>query len=352
MTFSEDSRVKIPAILHLTRLGYDYLSKENGNWDEATNIFPQIFLENIQRINPATKLSANDAKRLLAELSLLLDNEDMGQAFYARLTQKSGIRLLDLENFRNNALHVVTELPCRNGDEEFRPDITLLVNGMPLAFIEVKKPNNKDGILAERKRINDRFKNPKFRRFMNITQLMVFSNNMEYDSDAIQPLEGAFYATPSISGVKFNYFREEEELDLDRLLTPADTDTEDRVLSDNNLEVIKHNPEFLTNKSPDSPTNRICTSLFSPERLAFLLDYGIAFVREENGIQKHIMRYPQFFATRAIETQLDQGGTQRHYLAYARQRQNRSGLLQCQIPHPILQPQRYYPEILLYRRSH
>jgi type I restriction enzyme R subunit len=28
----------------------------------------------------------------------------------------------------------------------------MLINGMPLVFIEVKKPNNKDGILAERKR--------------------------------------------------------------------------------------------------------------------------------------------------------------------------------------------------------
>ena len=28
--------------------------------------------------------------------------------------------------------------------------MTLLINGMPLAFIEVKKPNNREGIQAER----------------------------------------------------------------------------------------------------------------------------------------------------------------------------------------------------------
>jgi len=39
------------------------------------------------------------------------------------------------------------------GDEEFRPDIVLLVNGMPLAFVEVKVPNNKNGILAVRDRL-------------------------------------------------------------------------------------------------------------------------------------------------------------------------------------------------------
>ncbi len=33
MIFSEDSRVKIPCILHLVRLGYCYLSLKNAVWD-------------------------------------------------------------------------------------------------------------------------------------------------------------------------------------------------------------------------------------------------------------------------------------------------------------------------------
>ncbi len=63
---------------------------------------------------------------------------------------------------------------------------------MPLVFIEVKKPNNKDGVLAERKRIDTRFQNKKFKKFVNITQLMVFSNNMEYNDSSPLPIEGAF----------------------------------------------------------------------------------------------------------------------------------------------------------------
>ena len=43
MIFSEDSRVKIPCILHLVRLGYRYLSLKNAVWDEETNIFPDLF---------------------------------------------------------------------------------------------------------------------------------------------------------------------------------------------------------------------------------------------------------------------------------------------------------------------
>jgi type I restriction enzyme R subunit len=140
MPFTEDSRVKIPAVLHFTRLGYDYLSLKDSHWQENTNIFPEIFADSLQSINP--QLDPGDIDRELREISLLLENEDLGRAFYSRLTSSAAPKWIDFEHFERNRFHVVTELPCRNDDEEFRPDITLLINGMPLAFIEVKKPNN------------------------------------------------------------------------------------------------------------------------------------------------------------------------------------------------------------------
>ncbi|MFB3302239.1 type I restriction endonuclease subunit R [Pseudomonas sp. AMR01] len=305
MVFSEDSRVKIPCILHLVRLGYSYLSLKGASWDEQTNIFSELFCSSLARINPG--VDADDIDRLLAEVKLLLDNEDLGKAFYDKLTERSGIRLIDFDNFDNNSFHVVTELPCKNGDDEFRPDITLLINGMPLAFIEVKKPHNREGVLAERNRIITRCRNPRFRRFINITQLMVFSNNMEYEDGSPQPIEGAFYGSPSYDMPIFNYFREEEALNLAELLVAQDDDVENTVLRDNNLNVIKHSPEFLSNKDPDAPTNRICTSLFSHQRLAFLLRFALVYVNEVDGLQKHVMRYPQLFATKAIEKKLNAG---------------------------------------------
>jgi len=305
MKFNEDSRVKIPSILHLTRLGYNYLSLKDAVIDESTNIFTNIFKSSIKKINEG--IEENEVNRLFQDVSLLLDNEDLGKAFYERLTEKSGVKLIDFENFENNTFNVVTELTYKKDEEEFRPDIILLINGMPLVFIEVKKPNNKDGVLAERERIYKRFQNKKFRKFVNITQLMVFSNNMEYDDGSPSPIEGAFYASPSYFKPSFNYFREEEKLDLEILLKPEDDAIENTVLKDTNYVGIKHSPEFLTNKNPDSPTNRICTSMFSMDRLKFILQYAIAYVNEKKGLEKHIMRYPQLFATKAIERELDKG---------------------------------------------
>jgi type I restriction enzyme R subunit len=305
MKFNEDSRVKIPTILHLVRLGYEYLSLKGQKWDESTNIFTDIFNKSIKRLNP--DFNEADVKRFYDEISLCLENEDLGKAFYEKLVSKSGSRIIDFENFDNNTFNVVTELTYKKDDDEFRPDIILLINGIPLAFIEVKKPNNQDGILAEHKRIQTRFENKKFRRFVNLTQLMVFSNNMEYDNSSPQPIEGSFYATASYGKPNFNYFREEEKFNLEKLLTEVSDDIETLILKDTNLVGIKHSAEFITNKNTDTPTNRICTSLFQRNRLSFLLQYGLAYVKESNGLQKHIMRYPQLFATKAIEKKLEEG---------------------------------------------
>lgn len=305
MAFNENTRVKIPAILHLNRLGYEYISLTKAKRDEGTNIFTDIFTESISRINP--DMDKSDVKKVFENISLALDNEDLGQAFYKMLTATSGIKLIDFTNFGNNSFHVVTELTCKNGDEEFRPDITLLINGMPLAFIEVKKPNNREGVLAERDRINVRFKNKKFRKFINASQVLVFSNNMEYDTESIVPIQGAFYSSSSNQNANFNCFREEEKFDLSKLLKPEDEDVENFVLKDNNLSSIKFSPEFITNKEVNTPTNRILTSLFSKERLAMLLKYSIAYVDEESGLEKHIMRYPQIFATKEIEKKIERG---------------------------------------------
>jgi type I restriction enzyme R subunit len=287
-------------------MGFRYLSLAEAFWDQDNNIFTSIFLEETQRLNPDLELQ--EVKELYTKLVLALDNEDLGKSFYEMITAESGPIIIDFDNFGNNDLRVVTELPYINGDEEFRPDITLLINGLPLVFIEVKKPNNLDGIQAEYKRLTTRFENKKFRKFVNVTQIMVFSNNMEYDEHGLQPLQGAFYATTAYGKVNFNFFREEQQFDLNTFLSPLSDDHENEILSDNGLIAIKYAPEFLTNKNPESPTHRMFNALFQKERLSFLLRYGIAYVKGDKGkLEKHIMRYPQIFASKAIEKKIDAG---------------------------------------------
>jgi type I restriction enzyme R subunit len=305
MKFNEDSRVKIPTILHLVRLGYKYIPLSKHVRDAETNIFTDIFHESLARIN--SDIDKGEMLRVLSEISIDLENEDLGKAFYERLTNRSGVKLIDFENFDNNSFHVVTELTYKKDDEEFRPDITVLINGMPLIFIEVKKPNNTNGMLAEYNRLEKRLKNKKFRKFINETQFMLFSNNMEYEEGSTQLLQGAFYGTPSYGKPVFHFFREEDAFSTTKALEPLTEEIEDFILKDTNLVGIKGSPEFATNKNPFSPTNRLCKSLLNRDRLKFLLLYGLAYVRGTKGIEKHIMRYPQFFASKSLVQFFEEG---------------------------------------------
>ena len=324
--FNEATRVQMPALVHLTKLGYSYFGKISEDmagkvYDPETNILTNVFLEQFQKLNPTR---ASEALQTLKDINQELDNDDLGRSFYLRLKRSSPIKLIDFDNPRNNLFHCTAEFTCKNGQDEFRPDITLFINGLPLVFVEVKKPNNHGGMVAESERMNNlRFPNKKFRKFINITQLMIFSNNMEYDAmGGIVPVQGAFYCTAAKTKASFNCFREENTRGL--LIAPyiqeykyleAEPDIEKQILSDFNCQVIHHSPEYQTNLNINSPTNRILTSMCSPERLLFILRYGIAYVKSERETdgkieftdQKHIMRYQQMFAALAVRQKLSEG---------------------------------------------
>ena len=324
--FNEATRVQMPAMVHLTRLGYTYFGKiseeEAGTvFDPSTNILIEVFQKQFNNLNPNSPVSAS---QILQDIRNDLKNDDLGYAFYQRLKAVSPVKLIDYDTPSNNTFHFTAEFTCKNGQDEFRPDITLFVNGMPLVFIEVKKPNNSGGMVAESKRMNlQRFPNKRFRSFINITQLMIFSNNMEYDTmGGIVPLQGAFYCTAAKESAPFNCFREENRSNADVApynrnypYKPINKDFEKKILKDFNCEVIHTTPEYKTNLDTNTPTNRILTSMCSPERLLFILRYGIAYVKSEREVdgkieitdQKHIMRYQQIFAALAIRKHLDDG---------------------------------------------
>lgn len=326
--FNEATRVQMPAMVHLTRLGYKYFGKisedQTGQvYDPNTNILIQVFKEQFARLNPGHE---GESLQVLKDIKQELDNDDIGHSFYKRLLLVSPIKLIDFEHPENNVFHFTAEFTCKRDEDEFRPDITLFINGLPLCFIEVKKPNNRGGMIAESQRMNNcRFPNKKFRRFINITQLMIFSNNMEYDNEGgIVPIQGVFYCTGAKKDAKFNLFREENPthkpiapynndfkyLDIDPLV-------EKKILSDFNCQVIHTSPEYQTNLGIYTPTNRVITSMCSPERILFILKYGIAFVKSEREIDgkiestddKQIMRYQQLFASLAVRNKIDEGIT-------------------------------------------
>ncbi|WP_419756944.1 type I restriction endonuclease [Clostridium perfringens] len=305
MIHNEDSRVKIPALLHFRRLGYEYQSKVGANIDKRNNIFTDVFAKNIRRINNKDYSEAT-IKDLIKEIADITDNEkDKGKSFYERLTDFNKIKLIDLKEPLNNDFRVVTELTCKGDRHEFRPDITILINGIPLGFIEVKKPNNQNGIQAEFKRMKERMNFTDCVHFFNQFQILGFTNNQKYNDEEQIKMQGSFYTTPNGLGTSYNHFREEKEIHVNEYL---DNNFINEVLKDNNILSIKGTTEFETNLKIDTPCNGFITSVFSKERLIFLIRYGIVYVDSQmSGLNKHIIRYPQYFGIQNLIKKLDNG---------------------------------------------
>lgn len=305
MKFNEDSRVKIPALLHFKRLGYEYQTKKNTNIDMRNNVFVDVFKESINKINN-NNYSEGEIKGLLDEIASSTDNtKDKGQAFFDRLTFSRGIKLVDLKEPLNNDFRVVSELAFKKDREEFRPDITILINGIPLGFLEAKKPNNENGIQAEFNRMRYRNSVDEFAPFFNQFQVLGFSNNLPYNDEERIKLQGSFYTTPNGLNTSYNHFREEKEIAISEYLPDNFIDY---VLADNSIIAIKGTREFETNLKPDTPCNEFLTSVFSKERLINFIRYGIVYVDSpRDGLNKHIIRYPQLFAIEALISKLGNG---------------------------------------------
>ena len=315
--FSELTRVQIPAALHLMRMGYTYLSrnsKEIEERDPDTNILVSVFKEQFLTFN--NYLTDEDFERELANIKLELDQNDLGRSFFKRIQGQEGAVYIDWENPEANTFHLALEVTCQNGQDEFRPDIVVFINGLPLSYIELKQPNairdGKTGIQSEQDRTRYRFENRKFRRFNNITQLIALSDNLPYISGQGQQKQGSYYGSNAYSKTKFNAFKEEREVDFLNSIVPLTDEEIDFVLEDVKRFALKCQPEFTTNLQPDTPCNTFLSSLYQKERLLFMLRFGLVYVEEESKeghiqLQKHVMRYPQYFATRAIEETIAKG---------------------------------------------
>lgn len=315
--FSELTRVQIPAALHLMRMGYTYLprnGKEIAERDPDTNILVSVFKEQFLKFN--NYLTEDDFERELANIKLELDQNDLGRSFFRRLQGQEDTVYIDWENPEANTFHVALEVTCKNGQDEFRPDVVVFINGLPLSYIEVKQPNairdGKTGIQSEQDRTRQRFENRKFRRFNNITQLIALSDNLPYISGQGQQKQGSYYGSNAYSKTKFNAFKEEREEDFLHSLATLTEGQIDFVLDDMNHFALKSQPEFKTNLNPDTPCNAFLSSLYQKGRLLFMLRFGLVYVEEESKdgqmqLQKHVMRYPQYFATRAIEETIARG---------------------------------------------
>ncbi|WP_131157489.1 type I restriction endonuclease [Helicobacter pylori] len=301
MPYNEITRVQVPALMHLAKLGYNFISQKNKpNLDTATNILVDSFTQAFERLNPN-----KNAKEALAEMKKRLNYDDLGKRFYEYLL-KSEHQIIDFDNPSNNLYEMMAELTYKS----LRTDITLFINGLPLVNIEVKQPYAEKGIKEEKVRHTNRYKNPENKVFYNLAQIWLFSDNLPYDEN--NPDQGAFYSA-SYSPI-FQRFVEANKLDI----TPPPENDQNHQNHQNHRSLEEIQKKILNEfnlkdtdtleSSKDATINLLLTSFCSHKRLCFILKYGISFLQEKSEFKKHVWRYAQMFASLNVLKEL-----QKHY---------------------------------------
>lgn len=103
--WNEATRVQMPALVHLTRIGFTYFGKITEDkagtvYDPDTNILIEVFKSQFAKLNPER---AGEAEAMLRIIRQELDNDDIGESFYKRLKAVSPVRLIDFEHPENNS---------------------------------------------------------------------------------------------------------------------------------------------------------------------------------------------------------------------------------------------------------
>ena len=173
-SFIEDHISQIPALQLLMKMGYQYLSPDealearNGRYGNV--ILEQVLKAQLQKLNsidykskefPFSEANINAAVMELRDLPVQNGFMAANQACYDLITlgksldqtvlgdKKSfSFRYIDWKNPENNVFHITEEFSVlRSGrNDQYRPDIVLFINGIPMVIIECKSPQIKNPV--------------------------------------------------------------------------------------------------------------------------------------------------------------------------------------------------------------
>lgn len=163
--WNEESLSENPAVEHLRRLGYTYVPPEDLEAERES--FKEVVLAKrlataVKRLNPwLSDDNVHKAIRAVTSIpaaSLIEASEKLHTAltYGISLEQDRGdgkkgqtVRFFDFGDPKKNEFIVTRQFRVQGSKKNIRPDIVLLVNGIPLVVIECKSPTLGEGWKAE-----------------------------------------------------------------------------------------------------------------------------------------------------------------------------------------------------------
>lgn len=312
--YLEDLSSLLPALQLLQNLGYEYLKpSETVNLrggKKSVSVLEDVLTKQLAKINSIEfkgqkhAFSENNIKNAVQSIAnmqfdaLMTNNEaiydllTLGKAFEQTIEgykQSFSMKFIDWENPENNIFHVTDEFEVerRNSKQTRRPDIVVFVNGIPLAVIECKRPDLKDGI---KEAISQQLRNQKSDE---IPELFTYSQILLALSQ-----NQAQYATTDTPLKFWSVWKEDEEKQEEPLLhklinTSLPVEAQTRMYSERNdyqrryMEKIQSSGERLV-----SPQDWVIYNTLRKQRLLELI---YQFIVYDNKVKK-ICRYQQFYA--------------------------------------------------------
>lgn len=320
--FLEDLVSHLPALQLLQQVGYQYLTPtealDHRGGRRSRVVLKPILLEQLRKLNQITfkgqthdftETNLKNAARALTNISSSGGLIDANEQAFDLLTlgkaeeqtidgnkRSYTIQYIDWENPENNVYTIADEFEVeRTASHELRrPDLVLFVNGIPLAVIECKRPDEWDAVEVG---ISQHLRN---QRADEIPGLFVYSQLL----GSVCQNHGKFgtAGTPRKfwSAWKEAAFVENGAGDLDVKLaklinTPLSAQQLDRMFESRKPWVVAKMKEMLAaGQRLPSPQDRLLYCLFRPDRLLEMAYRYIVFDKN----QKKIARYQQYFAIR------------------------------------------------------
>jgi type I restriction enzyme R subunit len=180
--YESEAKLESSLIKQLQTQGYEYVKVKNEegllvNLRKQLELLNDVVLSNSEwaRLLPMIsneQMSINDKTRMI-----------QGNGYILNLTLDNGktknIKLIDKQNIHNNRLQVINQFEEEGGAHNNRYDVTILVNGLPLVHIELKRR----GIdIKEAFNQINRYQRDSFwagRAMFDFVQIFVISNGAE-----------------------------------------------------------------------------------------------------------------------------------------------------------------------------
>ena len=312
-SFQEAPISQIPALQLLQKLGYRYLSPEEVAVERRGKLrfvlLEGILEKQLKRLNRfAFKGEVRDfSEESIAKAIQMLreplfdglvrtsekvyDLLTLGESFEQTIgdeTRSPQLRYIDWENPRNNVFHVTAEFEVeRSGSRKTRrPDVVCFVNGIPLAVIECKRPDEKRSLEAA---VKQHLRN---QQSDEIPQMYLYSQLV----CGINKNEGSYgtTGTPQKFWSKWRELQDGVERVRDIFNRPPNREDHERLFGG----LFAFAKEEFENRAlgQQEPTeqDRFLWSLCRPERLIELSRQFVIY--DEGGTEKKIARYQQYFA--------------------------------------------------------